>query len=687
MGGRKDYMDNGDDSSDEELGELTLILLKTTLKRKCWGLMEDSQGGLGLGSSFKPAQQFQETPEASPKKEPVKEKVRARPNVATPPPGPGFGQFNAHSKGFGQKMLEKMGWKGRGLGADGEGIVNPVETKLRPARMGLSFRGFDERTDQAKVEAKIRKGEVSEEEEEAPKGRRRNAWKAKEKVDRGDTVSSRKPRKQKTVYKTAAEIIAEAEDIPLPPPSQQKVLDMTGPNIREISISDIKRTDSPTLMEVTTRLPELRHNLRLIVDLARNDLENLSREKQSTTFKMKSLEQELGSIKEKLDREAEQLQKIEKLKQIVGNLDRISKDALGTGAFENGNITAIFGEQFDILEREFESEVKTMDIDAIVISVWAPVWKYRFIHWNVLEEPNWGVIDVKRWKRLLTSNDDEDAERGWTSSRQQQKSNLICTPYETMMNTIWLSKVRSAINNQWDIHDPDPIIQLMEEWEPVLPRFIYENIIYQLILPKINRAVSDWNPRTDPIMIHSWIHPWFTTLKPWRLAELFTSIRHKLSIVLRQWHPSDESALHIISPWKNVWTPEQLENFTTKAIIPKLTLVLRNEFEVNPRDQKMEPFIWCLAWKDLISETVLGQLLQHEFFTKWHAVLQKWLLLDIEHINYDQISDWYRWWRQVFDSYGLDSNKVVRQELRKALDMMNKALGRDDLYSLGLSKK
>lgn len=472
MGGRKDYMDDGDDSSDEESGRINFDITEDDLEAEMLGFngtqkkrrqnnnessdedYEDdirgglggfSQGGLGLGSSFKPAQRFQETPEASPKKEPVKEKVRARPNVATPPPGPGFGQFNAHSKGFGQKMLEKMGWKGRGLGADGEGIVNPVETKLRPARMGLSFRGFDERTDQAKVEAKIRKGEVSEEEEEAPKGRRRNAWKAKEKVDRGDTVSSRKPRKQKTVYKTAAEIIAEAEDIPLPPPSQQKVLDMTGPNIREISMSDIKRTDSPTLMEVTTRLPELRHNLRLIVDLARNDLENLSREKQSTTFKMKSLEQELGSIKEKLDREAEQLQKIEKLKQIVGNLDRISKDALGTGAFENGNITAIFGEQFDILEREFESEVKTMDIDAIVISVWAPVWKYRFIHWNVLEEPNWGVIDVKRWKRLLTSNDDEDAERGWTSSRQQQKSNLICTPYETMMNTIWLSKVRSAI--------------------------------------------------------------------------------------------------------------------------------------------------------------------------------------------------------------------------------------------------
>lgn len=489
MGGRKDYMDDGDDSSDEESGRINFNISEDDLEAEMLGFNGTQQrrrrrqnnddsddedyeddirgglgggfalggggGGLGLGASFKPAKQAkQDSPEAgSPTQKPVKEKVaRAKPK-ASPAPGPGFAQFNAHSKGFGQKMLEKMGWKkGKGLGADGEGIVNPVETKLRPARMGLSFRGFDERTDQAKIEAKIRKGQVSDEEEEenedeAPKGKRRNAWKAKEKNnDREETVGSRKPRKQKTIYKTAAEIIAEAEDGHMPlPPSQQKVLDMTGPNIREISMSDIKRTDSPTLMEVTTRLPELRHNLRLIVDLARNDLENLTREKQSTSFKMKSLEQELGAIKEKLDSEQEQLQKIERLKEIVGNLERISKDALGTGAFENGNITAIFGEQFDILEREFESEVKKMDIDAIVISVWAPVWKYRFMHWNVLEEPSWGVSDVKRWKRLLTSNDDDDAERGWTSSRQQQKKDLICTPYETMMNTIWLSKVRSAI--------------------------------------------------------------------------------------------------------------------------------------------------------------------------------------------------------------------------------------------------
>jgi tuftelin-interacting protein 11 len=82
---------------------------------------------------------------------------------------------------------------------------------------------------------------------------------------------------------------------------------------------------------------------------------------------------------------------------------------------------------------------------------------------------------------------------------------------------------------------------------------------------------------------------------------------------------------------------------------------------------------------------VFGQLLQNEFFNKWHKVLHQWLSLDIHQINYDEISDWYRWWRQVFDSYGFDSNKIVMQEFRKGLEMMNKAIGGENLYSMGLS--
>jgi tuftelin-interacting protein 11 len=465
MGRNKKYMDDGDDSSDEEGGAIKFDYTEEDLEDEMAGFAgqprrrfkgnyssdedeeEDtrgglgSRGGLGLGPSFLPAKQqtpLKETPEASPiRKDPVKEKVsRNRTPQGTPPPGPGFGEFNKFSKGIGQKLLEKYGWsKGKGLGADGAGIVNPVETKLRPARMGLSFRGFDEKTDQAKQEDKARRGEVSEDDEEEKPQRKRNAW--KEKKQPTATATSTKPRKQKTVYKTAADIVAETEEHQVPL-SQQKVIDMTGPSIREISLSDIKRTDSPTLMEITNRLPELRHNLRLIVDLARGDLENLSKEKQSTAFKMKSLSGELDAIKANLDKDQETLRKLEQLKELAQQMDRISKNALSTGAYETGNMTALFGEQFAILERDFEQDIKTMQIDALVVSVWVPILKYKSMTWNVLEEPTWGLNDVKKWKKLLVCNEDKVKSR-------QQATDLVCTPFEQMMNTIWLSKVRSAI--------------------------------------------------------------------------------------------------------------------------------------------------------------------------------------------------------------------------------------------------
>lgn len=214
----------------------------------------------------------------------------------------------------------------------------------------------------------------------------------------------------------------------------------------------------------------------------------------------------------------------------------------------------------------------------------------------------------------------------------------------------------------------------MEEWEPVLPRFIFENIINQLILPAISRAVEEWNPKTDTVLIHTWIHPWISILKLWRLSDLLTTIRQKLSIVLRQWHPSDESALHIILPWKTIWTSAQTETFMVRSILPKLTNTLREEFEVNPRDQQLDALVWCLSWKGMISQILMGQLLQNEFFEKWKNVLFQWLSLDITRVNFDEIADWYLWWRNIFDSYDLNTNKLVMDEFKHGLDLMNKAL-------------
>lgn len=102
------------------------------------------------------------------------------------------------------------------------------------------------------------------------------------------------------------------------------------------------------------------------------------------------------------------------------------------------------------------------------------------------------------------------------------------------------------------MRDFDPAIRLLENWHsPLLPEFIYENIINQLIMPKLTSEVDSWNPRTDTEMIHQWLHPWLPLLGE-RLDPLYVNIRQKFRLILQNWGPTDSQALDILRPWKNV---------------------------------------------------------------------------------------------------------------------------------------
>ena len=58
-----------------------------------------------------------------------------------------------------------------------------------------------------------------------------------------------------------------------------------------------------------------------------------------------------------------------------------------------------------------------------------------------------------------------------------------------------------------------------------------------------------------------------------------------------------------------------------KYIVPKISAVLRDEFRVNPRNQDMNPLLRTFAWSDILRPSVLGQILEKEFFPKWLDVL------------------------------------------------------------------
>jgi hypothetical protein len=50
-----------------------------------------------------------------------------------------FGAFEKHTRGIGLKFLTKMGYEGKGLGIEGQGIVNPIVVVERPHYLGLGY--------------------------------------------------------------------------------------------------------------------------------------------------------------------------------------------------------------------------------------------------------------------------------------------------------------------------------------------------------------------------------------------------------------------------------------------------------------------------------------------------------------------------------------------------------------------
>jgi len=176
------------------------------------------------------------------------------------------GKFESHTKGIGMKMLEKMGYKGGGLGKNEQGILIPIEAKLRAKNSGL---GFNESKDSTTLLPALLT------EKSAPGGgvcvqpmdrrKRECLW----------LRQLRNMKKEDEKYVTAEELLArkQEEDSEV----AQKIYDMRGPQVLMytnlfglIAEEKAKEKDVP--------MPELQHNASLIVLLAEADIQVIDRD-------------------------------------------------------------------------------------------------------------------------------------------------------------------------------------------------------------------------------------------------------------------------------------------------------------------------------------------------------------------------------------------------------------------------
>ena len=71
---------------------------------------------------------------------------------------------------------------------------------------------------------------------------------------------------------------------------------------------------------------------------------------------------------------------------------------------------------------------------------------------------------------------------------------------------------------------PDPLLEVIEAWQPLLPDFIINNILEQMVLPSLTSEVELWNPLTDTMPIHAWIHPWLPLMSQYSFISSVPSL-------------------------------------------------------------------------------------------------------------------------------------------------------------------
>jgi len=124
------------------------------------------------------------------------------------------------------------------------------------------------------------------------------------------------------------------------------------------------------------------------------------------------------------------------------------------------------------------------------------------------------------------------------------------TPFESLLWNVWLPKVRSSVNNEWDPTEPQPAVKLYEAWSTFLPPFIRDNLLDQLILPKVQKAVAEWKPKQSTVSLQMIVFPWLPHVGL-RLEDVVGDARRKMKSLLRAWTVGDPVPKDLVA-WRDV---------------------------------------------------------------------------------------------------------------------------------------
>lgn len=560
-------------------------------------------------------------------------------NTRTIQKDPTIGQWEKHTKGIGMKLLLKMGYKGSGgLGGkrlrkkvisetneegvltpvekveveERTGISRPVEVVVRPQNLGLGFGSFKEATklkvnqrieaevrgvDWEKKEAEERKKKQLEEEERMRKefGVQSSALPSTDSLMASGnwrkSTTKRKKRKDEIKVVSYHDIIERSGE----EPSKEKVIDMRGPGSSTITTAESSEKDTQVKLG-----EELLHNVTFLLNTYENKLHSSSHFARSSRSKAQSLSADIQNLEEERKRICERRQKLEKVLVLIESVENIHSKKIDISSKKDiEEVKSALHSLSAIFSTEEKESIQYFNV--LLPSLVAPIFEQTLSTWDPLS------MSSDETKTKLSSLFDlcssvlssEDHEPSMSFINVILSENVIPNLRKTYQSPKWNAVTQSEVGvdiyevilevvKKIKVPSPETIPEVDGSIFGGLPNniqsefytVIEDRLLFDVIYPKISRALAEWRPSRGNMFLHTWLVPWLLHLD-YRsmLSNLVPDIKRKLKnslVYFCKEHAVNidqhffESITKILKPWMNILSKSSLQQITSECITPQL---------------------------------------------------------------------------------------------------------------------
>ena len=576
---------------------------------------------------------------------------------------------------LGLSMLQKMGWKGEsGLGKNGTGITQALDVQVRPRDAGLGM--IDEKTVAQKKLERQRRGEAmasssedDDDDDEAGGGRssgkgknsKQSDVKQREKLDRGARWK-KSGKAAKVQLKSAYDVMQEegGKDVAsegVATPSKLTIIDLTGPGERVVTdAKQLYEKDRSTADYSEGVGRELRYNVDKLVDVAEVDLKQKSRRFVQLQKKRETVNGQLNQLKHAHTTASKQLAQVREAGTLIQRLATAAPDlAVAGGASDEAAINVVHKLEtaFAGARKRFgEDMYRSLHMPDLLYALLESPLKLYFSRWPFEMGREMHGIEIALALRGLLETFHIPTVEG-----QDDRIDY----WELFLNVTVVPPLRTWLVRTWDCKSQaQEAVNLVTAWKDVWDDNVHHYVAHEVVWQRLSQALDAWDPMTDAVPLHEWLHPWLLLLSNRMEHSFYPVIVQKLKEALSEWDPMDGSAHALLYPWRSCFTSAQLDSIATTRILPKLTELCSDRLSFSASALPIENtdvLEAVLTWHDWIPESSFLKMLARSVFPRIYRAAFDWLTASNKPSG-SEIIAWYIAAKDLFPSELFENPKL-----------------------------